>query len=181
MTFVAACWMFAFALASNTCSQATNMDYFIPWGLSLAGEGTELIILENLRMCQEVFDFWRLKSEGLTLGNWFLEKKTNFFGCYFKPSCQFIELKGMETGKDIIEKWNQRVSRNFLPPSPNSLPIYRSTNKECQQTESPKLVICKNAPLSCVQIAGEQFGRSETKHFCILPASGTRLFTHLHR
>lgn len=70
----------------------------------MAGEGTELIILGNLRMCQEVFDFWRLKSEGLTLGNWFLEKKTNFFGCYLKPSCQFIELKGMETGKDIIEK-----------------------------------------------------------------------------
>ena len=46
----------------------------------------------------------RLKSEGLTLGNWFLEKKTTFFGCYLKPSCQFIELNRMETGKDIIEK-----------------------------------------------------------------------------
>nr|WP_288730237.1 hypothetical protein [uncultured Anaerobutyricum sp.] len=80
------------------------MDYFIPCGLSLAGEGTELIMLGNLRMYQGVRLSGELNSEGLTLGNWFLEKKATFFGCYLKLSCQFIELKRMETGKDIIEK-----------------------------------------------------------------------------
>ena len=59
-------------------SQATNMDYFIPWGLSLAGEGTELIMLGNLRMCQEVFAFWEIEVR--RIDNWELFfRKENYF------------------------------------------------------------------------------------------------------
>ena len=61
-------------------------------------------MLGNLRMCQEVFAFWEIEVRRIDNWELFLEKKTTFVGCYLKPSCQFIELKRMETGKDIIEK-----------------------------------------------------------------------------
>ena len=70
----------------------------------MAGEGTELIMLGNLRMCQEVFAFWEIEVRRIDTWELVFRKENYFFGCYFKSSCQFIELKRMETGKDIIEK-----------------------------------------------------------------------------
>jgi hypothetical protein len=44
----------------------------------LAGEGTELIMLGNLRMCQEVFAFWEIEVR--RIDNWELFfRKENYF------------------------------------------------------------------------------------------------------
>lgn len=66
----------------------------------MAVEGTELIMLGIWGCAGRFWLSGRLKSEGLTLGNWFLERSL----LYFKRLYQFIELKRIDTGKDIIEK-----------------------------------------------------------------------------
>ena len=44
----------------------------------MAGEGTELIMLGNLRMCQEVFAFWEIEVRGID--TWELVfRKENYF------------------------------------------------------------------------------------------------------
>ena len=44
----------------------------------MAGEGTELIMLGNLRMCQEVFAFWEIEVR--RIDNWELFfRKENYF------------------------------------------------------------------------------------------------------
>ena len=53
--------MLAFALASNTCSEATEMDYFIVRVLSLAVRGELNSWREDLGA--EAFDFCLLKLE----------------------------------------------------------------------------------------------------------------------
>ena len=57
---VAARWMFAYALAFNTCSEATNIGYFILWELSLeVEEQSEFMFWWNLR---EISDSYGLNK-----------------------------------------------------------------------------------------------------------------------
>ena len=41
----------------------------------MAGEGTELIMLGNLRMCQEVFDFWEIEVRRIDTWELFFRKE----------------------------------------------------------------------------------------------------------
>ena len=54
MTFVAACWLFALALASNTCSQATNRDYLSSMRLCCDNFRWSSILLRRFEVAVEV-------------------------------------------------------------------------------------------------------------------------------
>ena len=44
----------------------------------MAGEGTELIMLGNLSMCQEVFDFWEIEVRRIDTWELFFRKENYF-------------------------------------------------------------------------------------------------------
>ena len=54
VTFVAACWMFALALASNTCSQVTNRDYLSSMRLCCDNFRWSSILLRRFEVAVEV-------------------------------------------------------------------------------------------------------------------------------
>ena len=55
--------MFAYPLASNTCSETTNMDYRVSMFLTVVAEGKSDFMLERFGDSPEGCDFMREYSE----------------------------------------------------------------------------------------------------------------------
>ena len=64
---VAARWMFAYALASNTCSETTNMDDGISMFLTVVSEVKSEIMLKRFGDSPKDSDFMRKYSESITV------------------------------------------------------------------------------------------------------------------
>ena len=146
--------MFAYALASNLCSEATNIGY----GLSLGA----------------VFGDWR--KIRIHVGEiWGFPERLWFFK-HALVHQQINEILRIDTQTIII------ISQQFYNNKPEFLfllsPFPDFFQLICRIEIHRTLISCnlQKCALEQVQVADEQLGRSETKHFYRLQGRRVRLF-----